>query len=765
MDHKLYTTVLGLIILQNVGHSKPLNHRVAGSAYLVATRSPSCFCILMGDTSCPLETAHDAGQTRPLAQIVPSGYRECYRQMSCWTVSSEECLRDSCRSDCSELASCRLSSVDNAFFWINVTASRGKVSGPVSGMAPRAVWLLLALSGVLSARSCWAYSCPAICRCRADTLRCSRDTQLASRAVSLPRLRFSHLPMKEVPTHAFTELINITVIVISQSDSITKIQRHAFLSLHSLIQISLQNIISLRVIEKGAFTDLPKLAYLSISNTGLTHFPDFTTISSLAPIIILNLYRNGFKDIKSHAFNGTKLNTLILRDNMYLGDIEENAFEGGCFLHTSEVPPPKRIGAGEVSERQLCLALKTLPPPESLAELLNAELTYSSHCCAFHTWRLKQRESALKNFSKLCVLSTTEKEPTEDDMDFIDDITFQYPDLEFECVNSPFIKCTPTPDAFNPCEDLLGFPLLRCLTCIITVFAVTGNLAVLAMLLISKHKLTVSRFLMCNLAFADLCMGFYLMLIAFMDIISRHEYYNHATDWQTGPGVLTVFSSELSVYTLTVISLERWHTITNAMHVNKRLRMHHVAALMGAGWIFSLLVALLPLVGVSSYSKVSICLPMDIDSLASQIYVVAVLILNVAAFLLVCYCYICIYLSVRNPEHSTRLGDTRIAKRMAVLIFTDFLCMAPISFFAISAALKMPLITVSHSKILLILKDVGLLLSRCGCCSSDADWFRSQTLASRPNCSQKTPTTKTNSLSFYAFHIKMKDCFLNKGAT
>ncbi|KAK1905868.1 Lutropin-choriogonadotropic hormone receptor [Dissostichus eleginoides] len=691
-------------------------------------------------------------------------------------------------------------------------------------MAPRAVWLLLALSGVLSARSCWAYSCPAICRCRADTLRCSRDTQLASRAVSLPRLRFSHLPMKEVPTHAFTELINITVIVISQSDSITKIQRHAFLSLHSLIQISLQNIISLRVIEKGAFTDLPKLAYLSISNTGLTHFPDFTTISSLAPIIILemvdnmgidfipansfqgiseayvnmNLYRNGFKDIKSHAFNGTKLNTLILRDNMYLGDIEENAFEGvtgPSYLDVSFTPlrslPRKGLGQVRYLNASSAFALKTLPPPESLAELLNAELTYSSHCCAFHTWRLKQRESALKNFSKLCVLSTTEREPTEDDMDFIDDITFQYPDLEFECVNSPFIKCTPTPDAFNPCEDLLGFPLLRCLTCIITLFAVTGNLAVLAMLLISKHKLTVSRFLMCNLAFADLCMGLYLMLIAFMDIISRHEYYNHATDWQTGPGCgtagfLTVFSSELSVYTLTVISLERWHTITNAMHVNKRLRMHHVAALMGAGWVFSLLVALLPLVGVSSYSKVSICLPMDIDLLASQIYVVAVLILNVAAFLLVCYCYICIYLSVRNPEHSTRLGDTRIAKRMAVLIFTDFLCMAPISFFAISAALKMPLITVSHSKILLILfypinslcnpflytlftrairKDVGLLLSRCGCCSSDADWFRSQTLASRPNCSQKTPTTKTNSLSFYAFHIKMKDCFLNKGAT
>uniref|UniRef100_A0A3Q3AZ49 Luteinizing hormone/choriogonadotropin receptor n=1 Tax=Kryptolebias marmoratus TaxID=37003 RepID=A0A3Q3AZ49_KRYMA len=666
-------------------------------------------------------------------------------------------------------------------------------------MAPRVVWLLLALSGVLSARVCGAYTCPSICRCTTDSFQCDRDTQLAPRtgATSVLRLRLTHLPLKQVPSHAFKELINITIIEISQSDCITHIQRHAFLSLHSLAQISVQNINSLRVIEKGAFTDLPRLEYMSISNTGIIHFPDFTTISTLAPNIILemadnmmidiipansfqgitkeyvdmNLVRNGFKEIKSHAFNGTKLNTLDVSSTTLIS------------------LPPKGLNQVRSLKASSAFALKSLPPLESLAELLEAELTYPSHCCAFHTWRRKQRESASKNLTKFCDLRGTGIEPTDDGMGLFNDVNFQYPDLEFDCLNSPFVTCTPKPDAFNPCEDLLGFPFLRCLTWIITVFAVFGNLAVLIILLISHRKLTISRFLMCNLAFADLCMGLYLMLIAFMDFHSRHEYYNHATYWQTGPGCstagfLTVFASELSVYTLTVISLERWHTITNAMHVNKRLRMHHVTAMMGAGWVFSLLVALLPLVGVSSYSKVSICLPMDIDTLGSQVYVVAMLILNVVAFLLVCYCYICIYLSVHNPEHATRHGDTKIAKRMAVLIFTDFLCMAPISFFAISAALRMPLITVSHSKILLILfypinslcnpflytiftrafrKDVCRLLGRCRYASSD--FYRSQTVASQQTCSNKVADRKTHSFSFYAYHLKMKGCFLNKGAT
>uniref|UniRef100_UPI003AAA86DC lutropin-choriogonadotropic hormone receptor-like n=1 Tax=Centroberyx gerrardi TaxID=166262 RepID=UPI003AAA86DC len=695
-------------------------------------------------------------------------------------------------------------------------------------MAPRAVWLLVALSGILTLRSCWAYTCPAICRCSVDSFHCTRDTQLDSRAPapSVTRLRLTHLPLREVPSHAFKELINITIIEISQSDCITVIQRHAFLSLHSLAQISVQNINSLRFIEKGAFTDLPKLEYLSICNTGMMHFPDFTTISSLAPNFILemadnmridtipansfqgvteeyidmNLVRNSFREIKSHAFNGTKLNTLILRDNRYLSKIQEDAFEGASGPSSLDVSstaltslPPKGLRQVRFLKAGSAYALKSLPPLESLAELLEAELTYPSHCCAFHTWRRKQRENAFKNFTKLCDVSETDIiEPTEDGVNGINDINFQYPDLESDCVNSPFIKCTPTPDAFNPCEDLLGYSFLRSLTWIITVFAVSGNLAVLVILLISHHKLTISRFLMCNLALADLCMGLYLMLIAFMDFHSHQEYYNHATDWQTGTGCgiagfLTVFASELSVYTLTVISLERWHTITNAMHLNKRLRMRHVTAMMGAGWGFSLLVALLPLVGVSSYSKVSICLPMDIETLSAQVYVVAVLILNVVAFLVVCYCYICIYLSVHNPDLATRHGDTKIAKRMAVLIFTDFLCMAPISFFAISAALRMPLITVSHSKILLILfypinslcnpflytiftrafrRDVRLLLSRCGCCSAKADFYRSHSLAAHTTCTNnKISTSKSNSLSFYAYHIKMQGCFLNKGAT
>lgn len=286
-----------------------------------------------------------------------------------------------------------------------------------------------------------------------------------------------------------------------------------------------------------------------------------------------------------------------------------------------------------------------------------------------------------------------------------DDLYVHYPVLE--CKTPPMI-CTPEEDAFNPCEDIVGFGFLRVALWFISILAITGNLMVLLVFLSSRNKLTVPRFLMCHLAFADLCIGVYLLVIATVDLKTLGLYSQHAIEWQTGPGCgaagfLSVFGGELSVYTLSTITLERWHTITNAMHAERHLLLTQAAGVMAAGWLLCLGIGALPLVGVSSYTKVSMCLPMDIETPLAQVFILTVLLLNVSAFVVVCVCYVLIFLAVRNPEFPERSADTRIAKRMAVLIFTDFLCMAPISFFAISAAFKFPLITVTNSKILLVL--------------------------------------------------------------
>lgn len=320
------------------------------------------------------------------------------------------------------------------------------------------------------------------------------------------------------------------------------------------------------------------------------------------------------------------------------------------------------------------------------------------------------------------------------------------------CGGNEDMVCTPKSDEFNPCEDIMGYKFLRIVVWFVSLLALLGNVFVLVILLTSHYKLTVPRFLMCNLAFADFCMGMYLLLIASVDLYTHSEYYNHAIDWQTGPGCntagfFTVFASELSVYTLTVITLERWYAITFAMRLDRKIRLRHAYAIMVGGWVCCFLLALLPLVGISSYAKVSICLPMDTETPLALAYIILVLLLNIVAFIIVCFCYVKIYITVRNPQYNPGDKDTKIAKRMAVLIFTDFMCMAPISFYALSALMNKPLITVTNSKILLVLfyplnscanpflyaiftktfqRDVFILLSKCGIFKRQAQAYRGQ---------------------------------------
>jgi hypothetical protein len=72
--------------------------------------------------------------------------------------------------------------------------------------------------------------------------------------------------------------------------------------------------------------------------------------------------------------------------------------------------------------------------------------------------------------------------------------------------------------------------------------------------------------------------------------------------WQVA-GFPTVFASELSIFTLTMITSERWYTITYAIHLSKRLKLRTAGKIMVVGWIYTVAMAALPLMGISGYSK------------------------------------------------------------------------------------------------------------------------------------------------------------------
>lgn len=133
------------------------------------------------------------------------------------------------------------------------------------------------------------------------------------------------------------------------------------------------------------------------------------------------------------------------------------------------------------------------------------------------------------------------------------------------------IRCLPEPDSFSPCENLLGNEFLTISSTFVALVALFGNFIVVAALLLiavdqsrsQKRHLPVPRFLILNLAFADFCLGVFILLLVVMDRKTNGMYYKYGMEWQTRGGCdvvgfISVFASQLSIYTLSVISLERW---------------------------------------------------------------------------------------------------------------------------------------------------------------------------------------------------------------
>lgn len=273
--------------------------------------------------------------------------------------------------------------------------------------------------------------------------------------------------------------------------------------------------------------------------------------------------------------------------------------------------------------------------------------------------------------------------------------------------------------------------------------AIFGNLCVLIVTFFSRQTMTVQKLLMCNLAFSDFVLGVYLFLLAITDASTLGEYFIYAIPWQyhggcQAAGFLAIFATTLSVLTLVVITLERWYAIRHAINLSKRLRSGLASIIMACIWLYALLIATLPIIGISSYSQTSICLPMRADSVVDKLYLFFVLVTNAMAFIVICMCYVDMYIQVcGNKTNPIGSNDANIAKKMAILVFTDFACLFPIVLFGLTAASGWPLINVSQSKILLVFfyplnaccnpflyviitkqfrKDLRGILSRCGCC-------------------------------------------------
>ncbi|XP_072757310.1 thyrotropin receptor isoform X2 [Anoplolepis gracilipes] len=475
--------------------------------------------------------------------------------------------------------------------------------------------------------------------------------------------------------------------------------------------------------------DCKELRVLDLASNMISVLPDdvFKGLNMLHDLLLSN---NNLQSISSDAFIGLSRLQVLDLENNYIEYIHPDAFRETKRLQDlnlgNNIFPtlPIRGLAGLLHLKTFNNpALREFPSPERFPRVQTMLLSYAYHCCSFLS--IEVEESVTRSPVQESILF-----PTDDFDSSLWNSTFSdiWPQLDFtypgnlpSYVEDYFeeldarttattrtlvpsrIQCLPQPGPFLPCQDLFDWWTLRCGVWIVFLLAMLGNGTVVFVLIFSRSKMDVPRFLVCNLAAADFFMGVYLGLLAVVDASTLGEFRMYAIPWQMSPGCqlagfLGVLSSELSVYTLAVITLERNYAITHAMHLNKRLSLKHAGYIMTIGWCFALSMASLPLLGVSDYRKFAICLPFETNGSAALAYVVFLMLINGVAFLILMGCYLKMYCAIRGSQ-AWNSNDSRIAKRMALLVFTDFLCWSPIAFFSLTATFGLQLVSLEQAKV------------------------------------------------------------------
>jgi leucine-rich repeat-containing G protein-coupled receptor 7 len=159
-------------------------------------------------------------------------------------------------------------------------------------------------------------------------------------------------------------------------------------------------------------------------------------------------------------------------------------------------------------------------------------------------------------------------------------------------------------------------------------------------------------------AAADFLMGVYLLVVACKDVQFRGSFNQHALHWIQSHGcqangLLAVLSSEVSIFVLTYLSVERYVML---VHPYSRCQMSVTsAALSMVGlWAAGLLLAALPLLGVSPefYASNTVCFPLHLHAMSTagswRFSAVVFVGINGVALVVISYCYVAIFRSIQQ---------------------------------------------------------------------------------------------------------------------
>lgn len=478
---------------------------------------------------------------------------------------------------------------------------------------------------------------------------------------------------------AFEQVPNLSQLYLSHNE-ISEIDDEAFDGLTSLTRLSLESN-KLTSFNMRILLGTPKITVIHLSEN-MIDLPEETRFGAFQNLKEIILDHNRITMIRSHWFSNSPALLWISLVHNEISVIEPNSFEGSTELAQLDLSFNKikminrQMFARNLNIKRLDLAgnqFRSLPD-DAFDEITHLESLNLTHI----SFDYVQRDT----FSRLR------------ELEFIYFAKFRY------CHYANHVRvCLPSTDGLSSVKELLAFSTLKYAVWIVAFVCSIGNVLVFIWRTISPHEDKTLSLFVKNLSIADLMMGIYLCAIGWQDWKFQDNFGCHAIEWMsswtcTAIGFLAILSSELSVFILSIITIERYRCITTISKFQEEAQKKRARVYVALAWIISFLIACYPLVervmsNSDYFATNGLCLPLHIDqpfTAGWQYSAFIYLGINFSAVIIIIALYAHMYTMIIDGRQTSRpvllrsekREDAILAIRLFFIVVIDCLCSIPI---------------------------------------------------------------------------------------
>ncbi|KAK4871706.1 hypothetical protein RN001_015830 [Aquatica leii] len=498
--------------------------------------------------------------------------------------------------------------------------------------------------------------------------------EIDTTSMSNYNLKVLHLEgnaVKNIPPEVFSKQTNLERLFLTRN-KLTIIRNDTFNGLFNLLWLFL-NHNNLQSLEMKAFQDLYSLEWLDLSHNELTL--DEMQFPALGHLLELFLDHNRITEIKESTFSKLHNLELLSLKNNAISFINVNAF--------------KRLR----NLRELNLFSNNLK--ELSSELFSTFSLLGSlylgnnplHYIPNHLF------DNLKNLESLNLEGIEIRNIDVSIFSSLKRLKSIYFKKYFYCTFAPLVKrCRPLSDGISSVDELLAKPILRYALWITCLFTCVGNAMVVCGRVMFRDENKVLNLVIRNLAVSDFLMGIYMIIIAFHDFKFRNIYNKTAHIWMsswfcTVAGVLAMISSEVSVFLLVFMSVERLLIIAVPFGPFSSMDLTKTMTILSSIWVLGIGLAVFPILQYYSstrfYGLNGLCVPLYITEpffVGWKYSAFIILGINFISLVIIAVVYSVMFISIAKTRNATTLPikDYEFAVRFFFIVLTNGCCWFPI---------------------------------------------------------------------------------------